>query len=149
MFLVAFVPSRHETSAFPPETSGNDGTQTHRMIEACSQSRFRSVAEISSSGEKLSTLTEIDMVIALLLFACIISVLWLLKFPVYLQDKALKGLAALERSSPGLAVDSSETSRGPPTGDFCPQGIALCKKTPIDLTLKTTIRLVSSSPLNW
>lgn len=119
------------------------------MIEACTQSRFRSVAEISSSGENLSSFAEIDMVILLLLFLCLVSVYWLLKSLVSLQDKALKGLAAQKRYSPVFAVGSSETSRGhSPAGEFFHQGIAPCKKIPIDLTLKTIVRVVSFSPLN-
>ncbi|XP_031395522.1 protein downstream neighbor of Son isoform X1 [Punica granatum] len=114
-----------ETSTVPPDISDNMGTQTHQRIEACSLSKFRNVAEISSRSEKLSSLAAIDM------------------------DKALKGLAAQERSSSGLAIDSAETSKGPSAvGNMCAQGTTISKQVPIDLTLKTAVRVVSSSPLN-
>lgn len=151
IFLSTFVTRRQETFTIPLEISVNVGAKTCLTTGECTQSRFRSVAEISSDGEKLSTLALIDVVIALVLFPCILGVglICLLKSMLSLQDRALKGFAAQERSS-GLAVDSSDASRGPITaGDFCCQGISLCKKAPIDLTLKTIVRFASSSPLHW
>lgn len=149
-FLNDLAASRQETSILSLEISDKVGAQTPQTIEACTQSRFRSVAEISSCSEKLSTFSAIDMVISLLLFPSVIGIHCLLKSTLPLQDKALRGLAAQEQSSSGVAVNSSETSRGPSVvGDLCPQGISFCKKTPIDLTLKTIIRFTSSSPLHW
>ncbi|KAI6706695.1 hypothetical protein NL676_009657 [Syzygium grande] len=59
-----------EDSIFSSKVAKNHGVQTQSTLERCNQSRFRTVAEISSSSEKLSGLANIDM------------------------DKALKGLAA-------------------------------------------------------
>ncbi|KAK4742831.1 hypothetical protein SAY87_000832 [Trapa incisa] len=112
---------RQESSILPIENSENCASSQ----KTCTQSRFRSVAEISSSAENLPPLSEIDM------------------------NKALTGLLAQKHFSPVFTVDSSETSRGPsPVGEFLHYGISPCKTIPIDLTMKKIVRVVSSSPLN-
>ncbi|XP_021886919.1 uncharacterized protein LOC110806390, partial [Carica papaya] len=92
--------------------------------EKCSQNKFRSVAELSLGGEG-SCLATVDM------------------------DKALKGLVALEMTS-GIPADLSEKSGDPSSsGNFCSEFHLPGKKAPLDFTLKTYMRLVFSSSVNW
>lgn len=115
-----------EDSVCSLKVAENHGVQTQSTLERCNQSRFRTVAEISSSSEKLSGLANIDM------------------------DKALKGLAAREPSS-HLPDDCSEnfTSTSAYLGNFCSQFNILGQKAPLDFTLKTVMRIATSSSVNW
>ncbi|XP_004305562.1 PREDICTED: protein downstream neighbor of son homolog [Fragaria vesca subsp. vesca] len=87
-----------------------------------SQSTFSSVNEISSAGDRSSGFGSVDV------------------------GKAMKGMAALESSiATGLPANSSGRCRDPSStgfGSFCLPGV----KVPLDFTLKTSIRVVSSSP---
>ncbi|XP_020960130.1 protein downstream neighbor of Son-like isoform X2 [Arachis ipaensis] len=68
------------------------------------------------------------------------------------MGKALKGLAAFEpQASSGLAADSSEKCdlSSNFTGNFMSECQVPGQKAPLDLTLKTSIRVVSSSSVNW
>ncbi|KAK4767420.1 hypothetical protein SAY86_015170 [Trapa natans] len=113
-------PRNQESSFLPTENSEDSAAQ-----RACVQSKFRSVAEISSAGENLTSLSEIDM------------------------NKALTGLATQKLFSSVFAVGSSETSRSPMlAGELLHHDITPCKRIPIDLTMKTIVRVVSSSPLS-
>ncbi|XP_034679746.1 uncharacterized protein LOC117909800 [Vitis riparia] len=107
-----------------------DGTrQDCEYAEKCSQSTFRSVAELSLGSERISEMAVVDM------------------------DKALKGLVACEpRAFSGLAADSSEkfgnfTSIS--SGHFCSEFHIPGQKAPLDFTLKTNMQIVSSSSVNW
>ncbi|PRQ44272.1 hypothetical protein RchiOBHm_Chr3g0477411 [Rosa chinensis] len=90
--------------------------------ENSSQSTFRSVTEISSAGDRSSGFGSVDV------------------------GKAMKGMAALESSiATGLPANSSERNVDPSStgfGNFCLPG----GKVPLDFTLKTSMRVVSSSP---
>eukprot|EP00261_Vitis_vinifera_P034273 XP_019075516.1 PREDICTED: uncharacterized protein LOC100245124 [Vitis vinifera] len=106
-----------------------DGTrQDCEYAEKCSQSTFRSVAELSLGSERISEMAVVDM------------------------DKALKGLVACEpRAFSGLAADSSEkfdnfTSIS--SGHFCSEFHIPGQKAPLDFTLKTNMQIVSSSSVN-
>lgn len=93
-----------------------------KMTEKCSGNTFRSVAELSLGGEGLSGLAAVDM------------------------DKALKGLVAHEPPANSCSpADSSETR----SGYFCSECHIPGQKTPLDFTLKTNMRVVSSSSVNW
>ncbi|XP_031129127.1 protein downstream neighbor of Son [Ipomoea triloba] len=100
--------------------------QTFSTADKCNGSTFRSVAELSLGNEKLSGLPTVDI------------------------DKALKGLVAHE---PIVASNScSEPSKnidGHGAKNLCSEFHVPCKKTPLDLTLKTTMRIVSSTSVNW
>ncbi|KAL6342812.1 hypothetical protein AAG906_016647 [Vitis piasezkii] len=88
--------------------------------EKCSQSTFRSMAELSLGSERISEMAVVDM------------------------DKALKGVVACEpRAFSGLAVDSSEkfgnfTSIS--SGNFCSEFHIPGQKAPLDFTLKLICR---------
>ncbi|XP_057431794.1 uncharacterized protein LOC130724549 isoform X2 [Lotus japonicus] len=104
--------------------------QACQTNENCSQGKFLSVAEISSVADRSSGLAaSIDM------------------------GKALRGLAALEpRVDNGLADDSSERRgdlKSTVKGSFFSECHVPGQKAPLDLTLKTNMRIVSSSSVNW
>jgi hypothetical protein len=65
----------------------------------------------------------------------------------------LKGLASLGPCADnGLAADSPESGADPaPTiaGNSFSECHIPGKKAPLDLTLKTSMRIVSSAPANW
>ncbi|QHN84632.1 uncharacterized protein DS421_16g530330 [Arachis hypogaea] len=109
---------------------GKDGKlQASQTNEKCSQGKFLNVAELSSAADRSSgSAAAIDM------------------------GKALKGLAAFEpQASSGLAADSSEKCdlSSNFTGNFMSECQVPGQKAPLDLTLKTSIRVVSSSSVNW
>ncbi|KAJ9181255.1 hypothetical protein P3X46_009403 [Hevea brasiliensis] len=103
--------------------------QARQTIERCSQNIFRSVTELSSNGEKSSGMALVDM------------------------DKALKGLVAHEPpTSSVLNADSCEKF-GNHTSIHSSNFVSECfipgQKAPLDFTLKTKMRLVSSCSVNW
>ncbi|KAI6668470.1 hypothetical protein NL676_013498 [Syzygium grande] len=112
-----------EDSIFSSKVAENHGVQTQSTLERCNQSRFRTVAEISSSSEKLSGLANIDM------------------------DKALKGLAAREPSS-HLFDGCFENFISTSTYSGCSQYNIVGQKAPLDFTLKTVMRIAASSSVN-
>lgn len=117
----------HLEDSFASGTVTRDGTvQACKTTEKCSENTFRSVTELSAGGEKLSGRETVDL------------------------DKALKGLVAHEpppRSS--LASDSSERKGDFTLGNLCSEFHIPGRKSPLDFTLKTTMRVVSSSSVNW
>ncbi|KAI5560659.1 hypothetical protein BDE02_16G061800 [Populus trichocarpa] len=114
-----------ENSVASDEVLKDDVVQPHQTIKNCSQSIFRSVTELSSSGERSSGLAFVEM------------------------DKALKGLVAHEPpDTSGLNADSSEKA-GNHGGNFCSECHIAGKKAPLDLTLKTRMRVASSCSVNW
>ncbi|XP_022946937.1 protein downstream neighbor of Son-like isoform X2 [Cucurbita moschata] len=118
-----------ENSVGSTDVANDKTAKSSQIVESGSQSVFRSVTELSSGGDKLTGLTCIDM------------------------GKALKGLAAREPTAiTSLPLDSSKRSNDASStcsSDFCSESCILGQKAPLDLTLKTSMRVVSSSPLNW
>ncbi|KAG9445230.1 hypothetical protein H6P81_016570 [Aristolochia fimbriata] len=107
-----------------------DGVEkAFRGIDKCGQTTFRTVAELSTKGEKLSESSLVDM------------------------DKALKGMVVRDHpttsysssDSLGRVGGNSSASLASPFNNINIPG----QKTPLDLTLKATIRFVCSSSLNW
>ncbi|XP_071910814.1 uncharacterized protein [Coffea arabica] len=97
-------------------------TKTCNTAEKCGESTFRNVAELSLGGDSLSGPLNVDM------------------------DKALKGLVANDRLTASASLaKSSELKLQSSFSDFIISG----NKTPLDLTLKTTMRVVSSTSVNW
>lgn len=89
------------------------------------QGTFTSVTMLSSGGEKLSHLTTVDL------------------------DKALKGIAAHEAIS-NIPNEPSESLDDPShTRSFCSEFQVPGQNIPLDLTLKTSVQIVSSSSVNW
>ncbi|KAK1287438.1 hypothetical protein QJS10_CPB19g01246 [Acorus calamus] len=107
----------------------DNADKSYQKLEKCSQSTFRSVAEISLGGVMPSGPVGIDM------------------------DKALKGLVA--RDPPVSSVSNIEYSEkvgdlpSISSGKFCSEFHISGNRIPLDLTLKTTMRLVSSSSVKW
>ncbi|KAB5519591.1 hypothetical protein DKX38_023910 [Salix brachista] len=114
-----------ENSVASDKVLKDDVVQPRQTVEKCSQSIFRSVTDLSSSGEKSSGLGFVEM------------------------DKALKGLVAHEPpDTSGLNADSSEKT-GNHSGNFCSECHIAGKKAPLDFTLKTRMRVASSCSVNW
>ncbi|XVE96225.1 hypothetical protein REPUB_Repub02eG0203400 [Reevesia pubescens] len=113
-----------ENSVATVDVPKDDVPSAHRTLEKCNQGTFLSVTELSSGGQKLSGLATVDM------------------------DKALKGLAASE-AIPNIPPESSERFDDLSTGNFCSEFHVTGQKIPLDFTLKTYMRLVSSSSMNW
>ncbi|KAL0867139.1 hypothetical protein Bca101_046257 [Brassica carinata] len=105
--------------------SDDTTTEARQANERCRQSIFRSVTELSTRGEELSRLPDIDM------------------------SKALKGLATCVPLPvyPGDISEKSDTASL--RGNFVPEFHVPGREIPLDLSIKTYVRLVSSSPLNW
>ncbi|CAO2820250.1 unnamed protein product [Amaranthus hypochondriacus] len=98
-----------------------------RHCEKGNKSTFLSVHELSFGGDKLTKSGTVDV------------------------DKALKGLAAHEQSgscSPQSSIGKSGDVKSA-FSNFCSELHIPGMKAPLDFTLKTTMRIVSSSPLDW
>ncbi|KAL7595086.1 hypothetical protein Lser_V15G28606 [Lactuca serriola] len=97
--------------------------QSHITTDKCNTSTFRSVMEISSGGDK-STNVSLDM------------------------DKAFKGLAALD--PPIISNSPTESNEGNANlSTFCSEFHIPDLKTPLDFTLKTSMRVITSSSVTW
>lgn len=114
-----------EISVGSIEVAKDDVVQVRQSIEKVSQSTFRSVAEISKGDDRSSGYATVDM------------------------NKALQGLVTRESlDANGLPASSSKRcleQTFSSLGNFCIPG----QKAPLDFTLKTSIRVVSSSPVSW
>ncbi|KAJ4895833.1 Uncharacterized protein Rs2_22627 [Raphanus sativus] len=114
-----------EDNTASTEVSNDTNTEARQTNERCSQSMFRSVTELSTRGEELSYLPDIDM------------------------TKALKGLATCAP----LPVHPDDISGKSDTASLCRKFVSEFhipgREIPLDLSMKTYVRLVSSSPLNW
>ncbi|KAG7017532.1 Protein downstream neighbor of Son [Cucurbita argyrosperma subsp. argyrosperma] len=116
-------------SVGPADVAHDKTDKSSQTIENSSQSIFRSVTQLSSGGDKSTGLTSIDM------------------------GKALKGLVACETTAiSSLPSDSSKRSghaSSTYSSDLCADSCILGQKAPLDLTLKTSMRVVSPYSLNW
>ena len=114
-----------EKSAASGEVTQDGVLHAGETNDKCSEGKFLSVAELSSAVDRSSGAAAIDM------------------------GKALKGLASFTpHVDNGLATerhgDSSPTIAGNSFSEYHIPG----KKAPLDLTLKTSMRIVSSASLN-
>ncbi|XP_010555843.1 PREDICTED: protein downstream neighbor of Son isoform X2 [Tarenaya hassleriana] len=116
---------REQENAAAAEASDDAKVQAHQSIETCSQSRFRSVTELSTVGVKSSNLAAIDM------------------------NKALKALATCEPLLGRIGESSGKSDNPTPSGTFVSEFHVAGQNIPLDLSLKTCMRLVSTSPVNW
>ncbi|XP_019456446.1 PREDICTED: protein downstream neighbor of Son-like isoform X2 [Lupinus angustifolius] len=122
--------SRLKNSVASTEVSIDGVLQACQTTEKCSQGKFLSVSELSSAADRSSGLAApVDM------------------------GKTLRGLFALDPNvGNGLAAESSE-KRGDLTSAFTGIFFSEChvpgQKAPLDLTLKTSMRVVCSSSVNW
>lgn len=113
-----------KNSSVSPDLAAKSQPQVLDAAEKHSNSTFLSVTELSSGGQNLSKSATLDM------------------------DKALKGLVAHEPPSVSLPESFEKNWNFKAilhSSDFTVPG----KKNPLDLTLKTTMRIVSSSSVNW
>ncbi|XP_021776028.1 protein downstream neighbor of son homolog isoform X2 [Chenopodium quinoa] len=95
--------------------------------EKGTQNKFRSVAELSLGSDRFTEQGTVDV------------------------DKALKGLAAHETSgscSPSSSAGKSGDVKSTSLGNYCSEIQIPGVKVPLDFTLKTTMRIVSSSPVD-
>ncbi|OIW05186.1 hypothetical protein TanjilG_19817, partial [Lupinus angustifolius] len=121
--------SRLKNSVASTEVSIDGVLQACQTTEKCSQGKFLSVSELSSAADRSSGLAApVDM------------------------GKTLRGLFALDPNvGNGLAAESSE-KRGDLTSAFTGIFFSEChvpgQKAPLDLTLKTSMRVVCSSSVN-
>lgn len=100
--------------------------QRFTTSDKCTESTFCNVTELSLGNEKLSSLSNVDM------------------------DKALKGFAAHEpTTASNPCSESSQHTDSSGVKNLCSEFHVPCKKTPLDMTLKTTMRLVASSSVSW
>ncbi|PKU72590.1 uncharacterized protein LOC110111729 isoform X2 [Dendrobium catenatum] len=103
--------------------------QGFRKIEKCSQSALRNVVEIHLRDEKPLDSTKVDM------------------------EKALKGLAARDKSSIISSYSGASNKNYDLPSAFArkipPEFHISGPRAPLDFTLKTTLRLISSSSVKW
>ncbi|XP_021844016.2 uncharacterized protein [Spinacia oleracea] len=95
--------------------------------EKGTQNKFRSVAELSLGSDRFTELGTVDV------------------------DKALKGLTSHEASgscSPSSSAGKSGDVKSTSAGSYCSEIHIPGIKVPLDLTLKTAMRIVSSSPVD-
>ncbi|CAN0927451.1 Protein downstream neighbor of Son [Linum grandiflorum] len=95
-------------------------TKPQQTIKRCSQSAFRTITEISSRGEQSSGPAVVDM------------------------DKALKGLTSREPASNFSINGDTSGKSGQYFSNFCSECCVPGKKPPLDLTLKTKMRLLGA-----
>lgn len=118
----------HVSERYDPSAKEN-GDQGFRKIEKCSQSALRNVVELHLGNEKISDSSKVDM------------------------QKALKGLVACDIPPiSGSSADSSGKNSDLPSvssRNFNSEIHIPGQRAPLDFTLKTTLRLVSSSSVKW
>ncbi|KAM3397736.1 protein downstream neighbor of Son [Capsicum galapagoense] len=132
-YVPSAFPAEHQQRSKCPEfslastvTGKNRAAETCGTSERCSENTFCSVTELSLGSEDVHGLSTVDM------------------------DKALRGLATHEHLGVAAKIsESSETDDGRRAKFFCSEFHVPCKMTPLDLTMKTNIRVLSSSSINW
>ncbi|KAL6507801.1 hypothetical protein OROGR_023996 [Orobanche gracilis] len=103
---------------------GNDSSnQSNDSTEKLIYNTFKSVKDLSLGGEKSNGVSSVDM------------------------DKALKGLISCESRAASAPRPGKTGNIMLPT--FCSEIRIPGHKIPLDLTLKTYMRLLSSSSVNW
>ncbi|KAI3822669.1 hypothetical protein L1987_10264 [Smallanthus sonchifolius] len=125
-FPVKLAADKQTQCSGPKDTHvSTSTTQSHITSKKCSISTFRSVVELSTGGEKSSGFS-LDM------------------------DEAFKGLAA--RPPPNISISPTESFDGKTnstSANFCSEFNISGNKIPLDFTLKTSMRVVTSSSVNW
>ncbi|KAK7396798.1 hypothetical protein VNO78_17957 [Psophocarpus tetragonolobus] len=117
-----------ENSVPSGEVSKDSVLQSCQTFEKCNQGKFRSVSELSAAADTSGGSAAIDL------------------------GKALRGLAAVEPhdvndSTAGLTEGHKDLTTV--AGNFLSEFHLPGQKVPLDLTLKTSMRIVSSSSQNW
>ncbi|XP_073135112.1 uncharacterized protein [Henckelia pumila] len=116
----------HLDDTVAPGSSKNYSSQASNTSKKCSNITFQSVRELSLGDDKLNGSSFVDM------------------------DKALKGLVSNEpHSLSAQLVDSVDNIRQVMPKSFCLEFHVPGDDIPLDLTLKTTMRVISTSSVNW
>ncbi|CAI9097535.1 OLC1v1033987C1 [Oldenlandia corymbosa var. corymbosa] len=112
-------------TSIPSSEDRATSTKAHKVAGKANDGTFRGVKELAFGGENVPGLSNLDM------------------------DKALKGLVAHGAPASESQLESYERTSNFRTQisplDFSVSG----KKSPLDLTLKTTMRIISSASVNW
>ncbi|KAL2345333.1 hypothetical protein Fmac_006618 [Flemingia macrophylla] len=120
-----------ENTVSAAEVSDNGVLQACQTVAKCSQGTFRSVAELSSAVDAYCGSAAVDMVNNGI-------------------GKALKGLVALEpHEAKDIAADSAEGHSDTTVAGNLSEYHLPGQKIPLDLTLKSSMRIVCSSFENW
>ncbi|GER41831.1 protein downstream neighbor of Son [Striga asiatica] len=127
-----------EDSSFPMELNSKQGqnimasegvtdsSNHNNSTEKCLHNTFKSVKELSQGGENLNGSSSVDM------------------------GKALKGLVSCESRVPSVPLpESIDTAGNIVPHSFCSEIHIPGHNIPLDLTLKTSMRLQSSSSVSW
>lgn len=118
-----------QTTSRGSTTVTEDGKeQKCKETEKANQKKFLSVAELSLGSERFAESGRVDM------------------------DKALKGLVSQEFSNVPYHADSSGCGgdmKQISPGNICVELNIPGRKVPVDFTLKTSMRILSSSPVTW
>ncbi|XP_038977709.1 protein downstream neighbor of Son-like isoform X4 [Phoenix dactylifera] len=118
-----------KNSECPGQSAKDVSDQGFRKIEKCSQNALRNVVDLHLGNEKLADCASIDM------------------------EKALKGFVARDvPARSGLLADSSGRLGellSNSSSTFRSEILMPGHRAPLDLTLKTTLRIVSSTSVKW
>lgn len=119
---------REQNGTHASVTNANNSVSHHcKTSGKDSQHRFRCVAELSLGSDRFSQMGTVDM------------------------DKVMKGLAARETSAscslPNVSGKFGDV-KSASSGNFFSEVLVAGRKVPLDLTLKTALRMVSSHPVN-
>nr|XP_009757039.1 PREDICTED: uncharacterized protein LOC104209964 [Nicotiana sylvestris] len=125
--IFKYIVIKSTKSFLPSIVSGKDcATKTCSTSQRCNENTFRSVTELSLGGVDAHGLSTIDI------------------------DRALRGLATHEHQVASAKIaEYSELDGGSRSKIFFSELHVPCKMIPLDLTMKTNIRVVSASSINW
>ncbi|XP_074370732.1 uncharacterized protein LOC141711919 [Apium graveolens] len=130
------VPSDSNAESRPPVTNPQDPLasisvakdniqkEVHPTIGKCGENTFRSVTELSTGSGNLPGFSVVDM------------------------DKAFKGLVKEPPTNSASTVDAFGRTSDLTTKKFCSEFCISGRKIPLDVTLKTTMRVVLLSSVN-
>ncbi|PIN20247.1 hypothetical protein CDL12_07068 [Handroanthus impetiginosus] len=108
-----------------PEGVNDSSNQTNSSNKKCTNNTFKSVQELSLGDAKLNGSSSVDM------------------------GKALKALVSCEPRPTSTPLGESTDRTVNIAHNFCSEFHIHGNKIPLDLTLKTSMRLLSSSSVEW
>ncbi|KAK1404629.1 Protein downstream neighbor of Son [Heracleum sosnowskyi] len=114
----------HVTNSSSSVAKDNNQKEAHPTTEKCSENTFRSVTELSRGSGNIPGLSVVDM------------------------DIAFKGLVKEPPINSASTVDAFGRTSDLTTKKFCSEFCISGRKIPLDVTLKTTMRVVLSSSVN-
>ena len=150
LYILCCFPASKQASVTHANNSVSQQCQTSGKD---SQHRFRSVAELSLGSDRFSQMGTVDMVLFHTVSAVTPFLRWFYRRLTWFifQDKVLKGLVARDTSAscspPNVSGDFGDI-KSASLGHCCSEVHVARGKVPLDLTLKTSLRVVSSYPVN-